>query len=283
MQKQIYGVLGGDTRGHFLIGELRKRGCQVHSYGQEEENRSGSLEELLKKCSCIIGPIPFTKNQTDIFNEIGLEDMKIGNLRKWLTPKHQLWGGNIPKELMEECKVRKISCYDFMQDEEVALLNAIATAEGLIAEMITREPENLHGKSCLILGFGRCGKILAHKLKGLDVKVTISARNPEDLALAFAHGYQTILLQQLHGRWKQYPYVINTIPRKMIQKEQLEIMDQNTSIYDIASGSGGVNIKAASQMDIKIVNCPGLPGRYAPKTSAKILADCILRKKEGKR
>jgi dipicolinate synthase subunit A len=54
-----------------------------------------------------------------------------------------------------------------MKDEKIVILNAIATAEGTIMEAIRSSDQNLHGSNCIELGYGRCAKVLAQKLKAL--------------------------------------------------------------------------------------------------------------------
>ena len=60
-----------------------------------------------------------------------------------------------------------------MKMDDVAIYNAIATAEGAIMEAIKMQPINLHKSRCLVLGYGRCAKVLAAKLKGMDAQVTV--------------------------------------------------------------------------------------------------------------
>ncbi len=48
-----------------------------------------------------------------------------------------------------------------MKMNDVAILNAVATAEGAIAEAIKRSIINIHQSNCLVLGYGRCAQILA--------------------------------------------------------------------------------------------------------------------------
>ena len=49
-------------------------------------------------------------------------------------------------------------------------------------------PAALHGSGCLILGYGRCAKVLAEKLKGLSAEVTVCCRSEQQRAAAQASG-----------------------------------------------------------------------------------------------
>jgi dipicolinate synthase subunit A len=54
-------------------------------------------------------------------------------------------------------------------------------------------------------------------------------------------------------------------------------MHRDAVIYDIASFPGGTDSAAAEKYHIPVIQALGLPGRYTTKSSAKILADAILR------
>ena len=48
---------------------------------------------------------------------------------------------------------------------------------------------NTVGSRVLVIGYGRVGRLLAHRLKGLGARVTVSARSFRDLAWIEAYGY----------------------------------------------------------------------------------------------
>ena len=62
------------------------------------------------------------------------------------------------------------------------MANAAATAEAAIQVAMERLDRTLLGMECLVLGFGRIGKLLCHRLHGLGARVSAAARRPADLA-----------------------------------------------------------------------------------------------------
>ena len=48
-------------------------------------------------------------------------------------------------------------------------------------------------------------------------------------------------------------------------------------ILDMASAPGGVDYEACKELGISAALLPGLPGKYAPASSAEILAEKIER------
>ena len=66
-------------------------------------------------------------------------------------------------------------------------------------------------------------------------------------------------------------------PALLLTEKLLEKIREDALIIDIASGRGGVDYKAAERLNITALRCPGLPGKYAGRTSAKCLTDYVLR------
>ncbi|OON99909.1 MAG: hypothetical protein ATN35_10215 [Epulopiscium sp. Nele67-Bin004] len=129
----------------------------------------------------------------------------------------------------------------------------------------------LNDSKCLVLGFGRCGKILAHKLKGLGADVAIEARKPSDLAFIEAYGYKAIPLAELKKHLWQYDFIFNTIPVKILDFSHVEMCGDDVLYVELASAPGGIEMSCLDESGITYVAAMGLPGKVAPKTAAKIL------------
>ena len=164
-----------------------------------------------------------------------------------------------------------------MEQKEISIYNSIATAEGLIAEMIFASPENLQGCKALILGYGTCAKTIAAKLKGLHLKTCICARNEAALMEAYTFGHHTEKLADLKEIIKDYPLIINTIPYKILKKDVLEHTAKGAILFEIASYPYGIDMEAAQKLHINAKLCMSLPAKYAPVSSAEILTRFILK------
>lgn len=272
------GVFGGDMRQVYLADALLKKGFHVCTFKTKEkiehENCTTlhNLTELFEQCNVIIGPIPFNK---DLVTAASATDIN-SDLSQLLTNDHILIGGIIPPHIVNSCNLKGVPYYDYMNDEKIAILNAIATAEGSIMEAIKSSDINLHGSQCLVLGYGRCGKVLAGKLKALDAKVTIAARSEEALAYAEAAGYQTCNLSDIKSILPSFNFIFNTIPALVLDKDHLALVDPKVTIIDIASQPGGVDFEFALKNNINAKLCLGLPGKVSPKTSADIILCGIM-------
>lgn len=275
------GIFGGDKRQVYLAQSLIDKGYSVITYCTEvtvTDDRGKvayTLNELFEQCNVLIGPIPMSRDQISIFTNKNALDLTIAHVAYLLNTSHILIGGNIPAPIKDLCKAKSIPYYDLMLDNKIAVLNAIATAEGTIMEAIGASDCNLHQSNCLVLGFGRCANVLAAKLKGMDARVTIAARSDEALAYATAAGYQTTHLNHMKPILPNYDFIFNTIPSKILNADDLALVNSSVTIIDISSAPGGIDFDYARKKNINAKLCLGLPGKVAPKTSAEILSSEI--------
>lgn len=146
----------------------------------------------------------------------------------------------------------------------------------MIAEAIIRSSRNLRESRCMILGYGTCGRMLGSYLKGIGCEVGILEKSREACACAKADGMQIIDAGTLERELEQMDIIFNTVPQVILTAERLAYVQKGAWILDIASGAGGVDYTAARRTGVQAVQLPGLPGKYAPCSSAEIIADTVL-------
>lgn len=193
-------------------------------------------------------------------------------LKKTINPAGILLGGNLPNEFLTFCTQKNISCIDYMRSETVLMENAIATAEGILAHAILESPINLHGAKTLVIGFGRCGEILAEKLHALHAEVFISTRKETALKRAECYGYHV----HSDALYPDYDFIFNTAPAMVLNKKILDLINPEVFIFDIASRPGGTDFSYCRESGIHAKLYPGLPGACSPKTSAEIIYHYLL-------
>lgn len=275
------GIFGGDLRQVYLAEAFLKKGYHVFTYRTAapvvHDNciELYTLKELFDQCNVVIGPIPLTKDLVSVASA-NTPDLNVSSFSRLLTKDHTLIGGIIPTQIADDCATRGIPFFDYMKDEKITILNAIATAEGTIMEAIRGSDINLHGSTCLVLGFGRCAKVLAGKLKAMDAKVIIAARSEDALAFAEATGYQTTTLINMKKILPSCQFIFNTIPALILDKTNLPCVDPKVIIIDIASQPGGVDYEYALKHNLNARLCLGIPGKVSPRSSADILFTGIV-------
>lgn len=282
MKSYDIALIGGDARTAYMLPYLLERGYRVISYGlfrntelEDLIEEAPTLEKAIGCARCIVGGIPFLKGDS-VFRMEEAPDLQVNILYESLKKGQILFGGILSKTLLDVCSKKSVVCYDFMENEPYVIKNAIATAEGSILEALLQKDTNLHGSHTLILGYGRCGKVLAQKLKGLDAEVCVCSQSKEDLAYADTCGMKILEIGDLAKNIEDYEYIYNTIPAVVLSKEILKKVRKNALILDIASAPGGVDDEAAEEAGLKVLHCYGLPGKYAPRTSAEGLAEYVI-------
>lgn len=274
-----FGIIGGDMRQVYMIDLLTQLNYKVIVYSIDSNKDyiyANSLSQIMESSKVIIAPIPFSKDGKNIFALKSKPDLTVENFILNLNKDSKVFGGNIDKNIIKCCNIFGVECYDLMKDNKISILNAIATAEGTIMEAIKNSKINLHNSKCIILGFGKCAKILANKLNALNSNVYICARNYEDLTLAQAYGYKIIPLKDLKTNINQFDFIFNTIPIIILTEDILSNVSKNATIIDIASSPGGLDYSATKKLNLNAKLCLGIPGKVSPKTSANILVNNIL-------
>ena len=160
--------------------------------------------------------------------------------------------------------------------EELSVRNAIPTAEGAIEAAMKHTSVTLHGTPCLVLGFGRIGKVLAHDLSALGAKVSVSARKRSDLAWIDAFGYAPLHTNRLSGTLGEFRVVFNTVPHQVLDETLLAELPPDCLLIELASASG-FDMDAVETLRLSYLKAGGLPGRVAPETAARAIKKTLCR------
>lgn len=278
------GILGGDLRIIFLAEFLEKDGNNIYSYGVENYNflnfdivKCKTIEEMSQFCDNIISGIPFSKD--GIYLNTPFTDKKIDIVSAFKKLKNKtLIAGAIRKEIKEEACKNNVKIIDLMEDEELTIMNVIPTVEGAIQIAMENTQFTIHNSRCLVLGFGRIGKLLSKQLKSLGADVRCMARKEKDLAWIRTYGYKEINIDNINTNLNNCDIIFNTIPALILDEERLKILkheNDNIIIIDLASSPGGVDFIKAKEYNIKTIQALGLPGKVAPVTSAKYIKNTL--------
>ena len=277
-------VIGGDLRLSNLAEMLAIDTNEVSVFGMENVNeimdnkdiiKCNTLEEAVDNSEIIIGSIPFMKNNEEVYATFSDKNIKLDDLVNRKCKNKTFIAGSISNNAREKLEESYGKVIDIMKEEELVVLNTIATAEGAIDVAIQNTDTTIHGSSVLILGFGRVAKEVANKFHGLSAKVTCAARKNTDLAWIKAMGYKGVNINDLGEDLKEYDIIINTVPHMIIDKEEMQYMKKNVLLIDLASSPGGINTEDAQKMNLKFVWALALPGKIAPITSAEFIKQTI--------
>lgn len=279
-----YAVIGGDMRQKLLLKKLYHSGhaCIYFGLAEIEENiqKATSVMDGVINAENILLPIPMCKGKYLFFPEHDIE-MESKMLLPYIQQGQRIFAGNIESKWKRKVQEKGALCFDYMEERTIVIYNSIATAEGMIAEMIKTYPKNLHRERILILGFGTCGKILAKKLNALDAFVTVAARTQEALMEAYANGFQSFSIEELQKKIKGFSIIVNTIPAKILNRKILSEVNKDAALYELASFPYGFDTTVAKEIGLNYHICSALPGKYAPASSADMLKRFVEEKQGG--
>ena len=140
---------------------------------------------------------------------------------------------------------RGLRVFDYYAREELQVANAVPTAEGAIQRAMEATDGTLHGSRCLVLGFGRVGKLLAYRLRNLGAQVTVAARKYRDLAWIDAMDFCSLPIGELSGHLGEFDLIFNTVPALLLDAPRLTETKENCLLMELASAPGGIEEGAA--------------------------------------
>lgn len=282
--KNNIGILGGDLRIVFLGKILAKDGYKVYTYGIENYNffndniiKCQTIDEVSKNCKNIISGIPFSKDDTYINTVFSNKKIEIEYVLKKLENK-TLVAGAITRKIKDRAYQNKINLIDLMENESFTIMNVIPTVEGAIQIAMENTEFTINNSNCLVLGFGRIGKLLSKQLYNLGANVICMARKDKDLAWIKASGYKGIHINDLSENLNKCDIIFNTVPSIILNDKRLKILKNNNAnvmIIELASKPGGIDLEKAKEYNIKTISAQGLPGKVAPATSAKYIKESL--------
>lgn len=277
-----FAIIYGDLRQKLLIELLANDGYDLQIIGFRDKFDNKNIKvcetylEAIEGTDIVIGPTPISKDGKNLFTIYDdLPNIPIDEAIK--ASKGKVFISGMLKQWMKDlAKSYDIKTCDLLGTDESSIINAIPTAEGVIQIAIQESDITLHGSSALVLGYGRCGRVLANMLKGVGVNVTVSARKLSDIAYAKAFGCNAIKNSEIMNHCNQFDFIFNTIPSMVIDADIIGQLKKNCIIIDLASAPGGTDFKAAEHNKIKALFCPSLPGRVAPRTVAASMKKAIF-------
>lgn len=273
-------VIGGDLRQLTLAKLLMADGYDVVIYGFTKDIKTEyipqtfDLNEALHR-DIVILPVPVSFDNENVNTPFSDKTLSINDFLNAINPLSVVFGGRISPAVSEKLTAKGVKHHDYMQRDELAIRNAVPTAEGVIKIAIEETPFTIHGSKCLVLGYGKVGKILARCLDGLGAITYVEARKYADLALIEGHGCIPLTLNEAKTRIGEFDIIFNTIPSLILTANVLSRVKQDALIIDLASKPGGMDFDAARTLGLHAIWALSLPGRVAPVTAGIIIKDTI--------
>ncbi|NLW07395.1 MAG: dipicolinate synthase subunit DpsA [Clostridia bacterium] len=272
-------MLGGDDREAILHKELLHLGAEVEAVGVpgvsagEDYNCHEALLKAVQGAGAIILPVRGIDQEGLIYAPQSQFPLYITwELAAAIPAGTPVLIGVARPLLKEMAAAHGWQLYETADLDEMAILNAIPTAEGALLLAMQELPITLHGSEAFVIGLGRTGFALARVLDGVGARVTVIDRGAADRARAYREGWQAYPFSDMANIIKQADVIFNTVPALVLTESLLAQTKPEVLIIDLASAPGGTDFEAAAALKRKALLAPGLPGKVAPKTAGLILA-----------
>ncbi len=281
MDKRKFAVLGGDLRSIKLAEFFASDGNEVKVFGFSKGNldlgkmQCSNAKEAIEGADVVLGPVPCSNDEETLNAPLSAGAIYINDVFKLMSKNQLFIAGRISNKILQLSHVYNVYSIDFLEREELAVLNAIPTAEGAIQIAMEKMPITLHGSKTLVLGFGRVGKTLAKMLHGIGSHVYAGVRKYSDAAWIKSYGYNPVLLDSLKDVLGQMDVIFNTIPSLILDRDHLEKVSRDCLIIDLASKPGGVDFAYAEKLGLNVVWALSLPGKVAPTTAAFFIKETV--------
>lgn len=270
-------VAGGDPRQAALAALLADDGHSVHTYALERGEGMGCEPSMegADRADCVVLPLPAAGPDGKLNAPLAAEEHRLEEVLDALRPGQLVCAGMAGAELKRMASDRALLLRDYFAREELAVLNAIPTAEGAIQIAMEELPITLHDARALVIGFGRLGRALAPRLRSLGAHVWVSARRHEQRAAAQGMGLGSEGVDRLSDWLCSYDLVFNTVPAPVLGVEELAALKERALVIDLASRPGGVDMDAAAALGVRVIWALSLPGKVAPVTSGRYIKDTV--------
>ncbi len=268
-------IAGGDLR-QIYCGNYLAEKFDVSFAGFDRRYISDNLKIFLEDRNSgdvfdyIVFPIPPFKDGGYINTPFSDGVLTLDEIKRHIGRSTVIFCGKADENFRKFFPENKI--YDYMDRDELNILNAVPTAEGAVYIALEEIPVTLSNSKVLITGFGRIGKILADILRGFGADITVMTRSINSKAWAKAMNFKVCSKSDIDS---SYNLIFNTAPFLIFDYDILKKLGNDTVLIDLASKPGGVDFKSAGELGIKAIWALGLPGKTAPVTAGEIVAETI--------
>ena len=275
-------VMGGDMRQAALARLLAGDGHTVHLWALEGAGlgpgpgllpESGLEQAAL--ADCVVLPLPVCGEGGALNAPLSPGPHPLAPILDRLSPGQLVCGGRVDERARAMARARGLELRDYFDREELAVANAVPTAEGALQLAMERLPITIQGARVLVVGYGRVGRMTAQRFAALGARVSVAARSCGQLAWAQAAGLGAEELDRLAGWLCGYDLVVNTVPARVLGRAELEDLRPDCLILDLASDPGGVDLEASAELGLTALRALSLPGKVAPVSAGAAIRNTL--------
>ncbi|MBR6917936.1 MAG: hypothetical protein IKN38_07100 [Clostridia bacterium] len=274
-------VFGGDARQIASSLYLKNKGYDVSIFAIDKKilevygAQDLAARELIRS-DAVIFPLPFSRDGENINCPFTSTRYDISDVFRTLDKRTRVFCGMASGFHKRMAREYGLELIDYYEREELQIKNAVPTAEGAILTFMNRKEITVFGSECTVCGYGKIGKCLADRLKSFGAHVTVASRSETSVAAAQSFGIDTVSIDEfINGRPYCGDCIFNTVPCNIFNDDFVCGMGQNAMYIELASFPYGMSESCAEKLGERYVAAPSLPGRTAPLSSGKIIAETV--------
>ncbi len=254
MDRSILAVVGGDARQIALANMLAAEGSTVYCSGFEHSAQQlvgvASTDPLtaVLMADIVILPMPPTRDGQTLSAPLSTYRIELNDDFCAALVGKAVFVGMAEKLRRISPAFAQLNLFDYGASEAFLLRNAQATAEGALAPM----------------------------LRALGGEVSVAARRPSDRAKITALGMHALSFGRAARRAKEFNIIVNTVPARVLDVHFIEGLSPDALLMELASAPGGIDREACDARNVRVVQAPGLPGKYSPLTAAEIIKETVM-------
>lgn len=132
-EKISFSIIGGDLRQVKLCNYLISHGYSVKAFGFSNiiihplVEKPESLEKAIEYSDIIIGPIPCSQNNYDLFAKYYEKNIPVEDVLKLITKDQIFMAGRLTQYIQKLIMQYGIKSIDLLEREDMAIRNAIPT------------------------------------------------------------------------------------------------------------------------------------------------------------
>lgn len=269
-------VLGGDARMIEHMRLARLAGAKVQHYGSVPGAAEAAgfppaarLADAVKGARIISCPIPGLGANDELYAKFTDEKLQLTtDVLKGAAPGGMVMTCYSTPQLDKWAEAARVRIIPYGDDDALAILHAVPTAEGAIRVAIENTDDTLLGMDVLCVGLGRVGVSVAQAFEGMKSRVSLAARNPAQLARAWAMNLRPIELRDLKSSIGHFGLIVSSASALVLTKELLATTRPDVVIIDLCSPPGSVDFEAAKALGRKVIWARAQAGRAPRRAGA---------------
>lgn len=269
-------VLGGDVRMLEHMRLARLAGAQVQHYGSipgaaeaAGQPQAANLADAVKGARIISCPIPGLGDDDALYAKFTTEKLWLmSEVLNGAAPGAMLLTCYSTPRLDEWAKAASVKIIPYGEDDALSILHAVPTAESAIRIAIENTDDTLLGMDVLCIGLGRVGVSVAQAFEGMKSRVSLAARNPAQLARAWAMNTIPIELRELKSHIGNFGLIVSSTSGRVLDKDIIASTRSDVVIIDLCSPPGSVDFEAANALGRKVIWARGQAGRAPRRAGA---------------